>query len=763
MKKALGLITAGLLAFSTVGALAFTFGKAEAPIEAKAISGRVVINGTDLMSGWTAESHNPVTYNGSSAGGSGSATLSYENDSYILYLNQFQINSNGWKPTSATSGYQSIIDINGLDKDLYIKMNGNNILTHKGANTNFDQCGMNVDLSSVNTFFQLKEDSEAGFGNLIINTREGATTNGTDGLVCKGAVSFSDCSITTNCMGPRIRSMYFAKKVTVYDGANLTANCENVTGKDKTSYGIYHASSSDDNAFTVEGGVVYAKGATNTVISSSNTYNKHYGIYCGKFVQNGGTVSFYGGRPTTTFDCTSVGLCIHDGKTVSINGGSFTAEGYNPSAYSGSFGIDAVGWGGTVQVQNLAKFRAVGWTVAVDVDFISLKTAEGWEQSTATGPGTLFAGNSTKVSVDYRRIEVFPMDYTVNHDSVPYDGEEHEGASVTINEPDPSSFTVKYKKSGESAYSTTAPKFTDVGTYYIDIMVEGSGFTTQKSRVEFQITIGTNSYVTEPSAKELTYSAALQDLVNAGTPKGGKLLYKLGDGVYGESVPQAQDAGTYTVYYKVDGSPNYDDIAERSVNVTIAKAAAVYSVTPTAKDDLVENDEAQELIVAGDTDCGTIVYRLGVEGEFAEAIPTATAAGNYIVQFKIIGSANYLDSDVSSVVVSIAAKPTPPGPTPPTPPGPTPTPSGGGSVKAGLPAGAVVGIVIGSIVLALAAAYFLLLFLFNKWIRVGDKALRVFPFAVGRKEGKDLVFGFPFKFEYRPASEIYKTKDEALK
>ena len=81
----------------------------------------------------------------------------------------------------------------------------------------------------------------------------------------------------------------------------------------------------------------------------------------------------------------------------------------------------------------------------------------------------------------------------------------------------------------------------------------------------------------------------------------------------------------------------------------------------------------------------------------------------------------------------------------------------------GLPGWAVALIVVGAILLLICGAYFLLFFVFNKWIKREDKANRVFPFTFGKKEDKLRVLAFPFKFEYRVKSEIYKTKDEALK
>lgn len=82
--------------------------------------------------------------------------------------------------------------------------------------------------------------------------------------------------------------------------------------------------------------------------------------------------------------------------------------------------------------------------------------------------------------------------------------------------------------------------------------------------------------------------------------------------------------------------------------------------------------------------------------------------------------------------------------------------------KKALGAGAVIGISFGSLTFVLGAAYLVLLFLFNKWILVDDKAIRVIPFALGYKEDMGRYLTFKFTFEYRADEEVYRTKDDTL-
>ena len=78
---------------------------------------------------------------------------------------------------------------------------------------------------------------------------------------------------------------------------------------------------------------------------------------------------------------------------------------------------------------------------------------------------------------------------------------------------------------------------------------------------------------------DLVFNGGAQTLIAAGTAEGGTLQYKLGEnGAYSAKLPTATDAGDYTVYYKVVGDADHEDSAERSLTVTIRKAAVTVTV-----------------------------------------------------------------------------------------------------------------------------------------------------------------------------------------
>lgn len=77
--------------------------------------------------------------------------------------------------------------------------------------------------------------------------------------------------------------------------------------------------------------------------------------------------------------------------------------------------------------------------------------------------------------------------------------------------------------------------------------------------------------VTAPTAREnLIYDGTSQALINAGSTTGGTLQYSLDNVSWNDEIPTAITVGIYTVYYKVVGDENFEDVAAQSMIVTIA-------------------------------------------------------------------------------------------------------------------------------------------------------------------------------------------------
>jgi uncharacterized repeat protein (TIGR02543 family) len=134
------------------------------------------------------------------------------------------------------------------------------------------------------------------------------------------------------------------------------------------------------------------------------------------------------------------------------------------------------------------------------------------------------------------------------------------------------------KKGSEESESETVP--TLPGTYTVFAYVEESGdYAFGYAEADFTIAKGTPA-VTAPKARNLVYTGASQELVEAGVAVGGEMQYALGTETvatqpYTTSIPTATDAGTYYVWYKVVGDENHSDSVPACVPVVIESKESV--------------------------------------------------------------------------------------------------------------------------------------------------------------------------------------------
>ncbi len=225
-----------------------------------------------------------------------------------------------------------------------------------------------------------------------------------------------------------------------------------------------------------------------------------------------------------------------------------------------------------------------------------------------------------------------------------------------------------YSLSETGTYSETIPRAKDADTYrvYYKVVGTNANYDYTNAKGDIEVSIGKIAVpFTPPTAKTgLAYTGEAQALINAGTVDAniGKLTYSLSEtGTYSETIPSAQDAGTYTVYYQVIGTnTNYDYSSTKgSVNVSIAKVDVPFTA-PKPKTNLSYTGELQELINADsvgsvDSNIGEMQYSLKETEGYSTTIPTAKDVGSYRVYYKVVGTnANYDYSNAKgSVDVSI--------------------------------------------------------------------------------------------------------------
>ncbi|MBP5180016.1 MAG: InlB B-repeat-containing protein [Clostridiales bacterium] len=134
-----------------------------------------------------------------------------------------------------------------------------------------------------------------------------------------------------------------------------------------------------------------------------------------------------------------------------------------------------------------------------------------------------------------------------------------------------------YSLSQNGTYSTTLPTGTNAGTYTVWYKVPGSSNYSAYGPYSLTVNIAkVDSVLTAPpTARTLTFNGNQQALVNAGTATGGSVVYSLSaSGPWSTTVPTQRNAGDYTVYYKVQGDSNHNDVPGGQIPVTISRANA---------------------------------------------------------------------------------------------------------------------------------------------------------------------------------------------
>ncbi|MBR0366298.1 MAG: hypothetical protein IJH94_05810 [Clostridia bacterium] len=155
--------------------------------------------------------------------------------------------------------------------------------------------------------------------------------------------------------------------------------------------------------------------------------------------------------------------------------------------------------------------------------------------------------------------------------------------------------TVQYKLNNGS-WSSSIPTATAAGEYTIAYQVKGNtNYNTLDAvtiTTKAKINKANSAFTTEPAAKALTWTGEAQELVTAGATADGTVEYKLGDGAWSTAIPEATAVGEYTVYYRITGDANHNDLAESSVTATIAAKAATATYENIGEFERSDDDKA---------------------------------------------------------------------------------------------------------------------------------------------------------------------------
>ena len=141
---------------------------------------------------------------------------------------------------------------------------------------------------------------------------------------------------------------------------------------------------------------------------------------------------------------------------------------------------------------------------------------------------------------------------------------------------------------------------TNVGTAKVIATFQGDYVSLGSVEKEFTIVKATPAVTAPTAVADLVYKGSAQALVNAGSTDFGTLLYSLDGETYSEDTPTATSAGTHTVYYKVAGDNNHNDVFG-SLDVTIApKAVTNEDITITIPSQTWTGNELTPVITVKD-------------------------------------------------------------------------------------------------------------------------------------------------------------------
>ena len=206
--------------------------------------------------------------------------------------------------------------------------------------------------------------------------------------------------------------------------------------------------------------------------------------------------------------------------------------------------------------------------------------------------------------------------------------------------------TFTYALQGSTDYTTAVPE--NAGKYTVKATIAAAGkYAAGSCTADFEISKAVAEITKAPAAvANLVYTGSAQTLITAGEAAGGELQYKLGtDGNYAATLPSASAAGKYTVFYKVFGDANHNDVAEASVEVSIDKASIIPEIFIESWEYGSEPNEPKIEGNLGEGDV-TISYKAIDADEYTEEIPSAV--GDYIVKVVIAETDNYYGAEATA-------------------------------------------------------------------------------------------------------------------
>ena len=205
----------------------------------------------------------------------------------------------------------------------------------------------------------------------------------------------------------------------------------------------------------------------------------------------------------------------------------------------------------------------------------------------------------------------------------------------------------------DGEWSAELPKATNAAAYVVYYKLVREGHEDYLADpINVTIAKAPVTYTAPTAVENLVYNASNQTLIAAGQTNDGTFEYSLDPTLldsWKAELPQAKDAGTYSVYYRVQGDLNHlDSVAATQVAVTIAKA----KLTATADDkNVIYGDAVPAYTVTyagwqGNDDASVLTGDIAFACTYA---PTSNV-GEYTITPSGVDAANYTITFVNGKV-----------------------------------------------------------------------------------------------------------------
>ncbi len=182
---------------------------------------------------------------------------------------------------------------------------------------------------------------------------------------------------------------------------------------------------------------------------------------------------------------------------------------------------------------------------------------------------------------------------------------------------------LQYSLSETSGYSRNLPTGTDARTYTVWYSIPASqNYTGTYGPFSLTVDIAKTNAVLDaaPEGVTVTYNATAQSLVTGGSATGGTIVYSL-DGTNFSDTITGTDAGTYTIYYKIQGDSNHNDIPGGQITSVVNRAPATIEAVDMSKI-YGDNDPTLTVRTTGVVSGDTLVYSISRRaGEDAGVYP----------------------------------------------------------------------------------------------------------------------------------------------